>query len=159
LAVAVLEGKRRKRFVSNVGAGSILLVSTLNSSNLNAGDTTGNVVDPMLSFDISAIDIVLLVVVMVLIVLFITQQRGKTVAESPLPPPSLGENLEKLETRVKSKSKEHNTRQSPLDFTKCIHDFGYLRNLPQNTPIPDECFGCPQVMRCLFPNEQDQIVH
>ena len=117
------------------------------------------VVDPMLSFDISAIDIVLLVAVLVLIVLFITQQRGKTVAESPLPPSSLGENLEKLETRVKSKSKEHNTRQSPLGFTKCIHDFGYLRNLPQNTPIPDECFGCPQVMRCLFPNEQDQIVH
>ena len=159
MVAAVLEDKRRRRFVSNVGAGLILLVSTLNSSNLNAGDTIENVVELMLSFDISAIDIVLLVAVMVLIVLFITQQRGKTVAESPLPPPSLGENLEKLETRVKSKSKEHNTRQSPLDFTKCIHDFGYLRNLPQNTPIPNECFGCPQVMRCLFPNEQDQIVH
>ena len=115
-------------------------------------------VDSMLSFDISAIDIVLLVAVMVLIVLFITQHRGGAAVESKLPPSSLEENSEKLETSRQSKNKEHNTRQSSLGFTKCIHDFGYLRNLPQNTPVPDECFGCPQVMRCLFPNEQTQQV-
>jgi len=119
---------------------------------------TEDVVGQMLTFDISAIDIVLLVAVMVLIMLFVTQHRSKAVVESQSPPPSLEENLEKLETRVKSKNKEHNTRQSSLGFTKCIHDFGYLRNLPQNTPVPDECFGCPQVMRCLFPNEQTQQV-
>jgi len=112
----------------------------------------------MLSFDISAIDIVLLVAVMVLIVLFITQHRGKAVVESQLTPSSLGETSEKLETRVRSKSKERNTKQSPLGFTKCIHDFGFLRNLPQNTPVPDECFGCPTVMRCLFPNVQAPLV-
>ena len=35
----------------------------------------------------------------------------------------------------------------------CIHFYGYLHSLPKNTPIPDECFGCPRVMQCLFPNE------
>jgi len=111
-------------------------------------------VDSLLSFDVSAIDIVLLVAVMVLVLLFVTQHRGKAVVESQSTPPRLGETSEKLETRIRSKSKEHDMKQSPLNFTKCIHDFGYLRNLPQNTPVPDECFGCPTVMRCLFPNVQ-----
>jgi hypothetical protein len=22
--------------------------------------------------------------------------------------------------------------------------------LPKNTPIPDECFGCPKILQCLF---------
>lgn len=130
----------------------IHVVFTLDSSNLNASEATENFGGlSMLSFDISAIDIVLLVAVLVLSVLLIAQQRGKKVADSQLPPSSLEENLE---TRVKGKSKGHNTKQSPLGFTECIHDFGYLRNLPQNTAVPDECFGCPKVMRCLFPNMQ-----
>lgn len=32
---------------------------------------------------------------------------------------------------------------------ECPHKFGYLRGLPKNRPIPDECFGCPKIMECL----------
>lgn len=31
----------------------------------------------------------------------------------------------------------------------CLHQFGYLRTLPKNTPIPDECLGCQRVVECL----------
>jgi len=31
----------------------------------------------------------------------------------------------------------------------CLHQFGYLRTLPKNAPIPDECFGCLKVVECL----------
>jgi len=31
----------------------------------------------------------------------------------------------------------------------CLHQFGYLRTLPKNTPIPDECFGCTKIVECL----------
>jgi len=31
----------------------------------------------------------------------------------------------------------------------CQHHFGYLRTLPKNAPIPDECFGCLKVVECL----------
>jgi len=31
----------------------------------------------------------------------------------------------------------------------CLHQFGYLRTLPKNAPIPDECFGCPKIVECL----------
>lgn len=32
---------------------------------------------------------------------------------------------------------------------KCPHKFGYLRGLPKNRPIPNECFGCPRIVDCL----------
>jgi hypothetical protein len=38
------------------------------------------------------------------------------------------------------------TRASP----ECAHHFGYLRTLPRNTPIPDECFGCTKIMECFM---------
>jgi cytoskeletal protein RodZ len=35
------------------------------------------------------------------------------------------------------------------EFEGCPHRFEYLRNLPKNSPIPDECFGCPKILECL----------
>ncbi len=32
---------------------------------------------------------------------------------------------------------------------KCSHFFGYVRTLPKNTPIPDECLWCPSIVDCL----------
>jgi predicted RNA-binding Zn-ribbon protein involved in translation (DUF1610 family) len=33
--------------------------------------------------------------------------------------------------------------------TKCLHHFGYLKNRPKNTPIPDECLTCDRMIECL----------
>jgi len=107
----------------------------------------------MLSFDISAIDVVLLIAVIVLLLLFITQKRSQSATESQLTIQDRGGILEKPETTSKPSKNKLSAKQSSMDFQKCIHHFGYLRNLPQNTSVPDECFGCPKVMRCLFPNE------
>lgn len=30
----------------------------------------------------------------------------------------------------------------------CSHGFGYLKNLQENAPIPDECMVCPKIMQC-----------
>lgn len=32
----------------------------------------------------------------------------------------------------------------------CRYHFGYLGELPENTPIPDECLGCLKLMECLI---------
>lgn len=32
---------------------------------------------------------------------------------------------------------------------ECPHSFGYVRSLPKNTPIPDECLGCSWLVECL----------
>jgi hypothetical protein len=106
----------------------------------------------MLSFDVSAIDMVLLVAVLVLLLLFVSQRKGRSTAEPNLnmdtqgkpsiEPVKMGETA--AETFVK--------KQSAGGFQKCVHQFGYLRDMPKNTPVPDECFGCPKVLRCMFSN-------
>jgi hypothetical protein len=37
----------------------------------------------------------------------------------------------------------------------CLHQFGYLRTFPKNSPIPDECFGCPKIVECLINNTKN----
>jgi len=44
------------------------------------------------------------------------------------------------------KSAEKGSHESPR---KCSHFFGYVRTLPKNTPIPDECLWCPSIVDCL----------
>lgn len=35
------------------------------------------------------------------------------------------------------------------EFEGCKFKPGYLGSLPKNKPIPDECFGCPQLVECF----------
>ena len=111
----------------------------------------------MLSFDITAVDVVLLIAVLVLFLLFIAQRRSQAVTETQLPYDRV-ETPEKPETTMQASKGKPTVRHSPEDFQRCIHNFGYLRNLPANTPVPDECFGCTKAMRCLFPEAQTQLV-
>jgi hypothetical protein len=110
----------------------------------------------MLSFDLSAIDIVLLVAVLILFLLYVTRKPAASRTESGYeshiegkrePPLSHKENFD--EQKIKTSS----SVQPNVGFQNCVHEFGYLKDLPRNAPIPDECFGCPKVMQCLFPNE------
>ena len=106
----------------------------------------------MLSFELSAIDIVLLVAVLILLSLYVTKMREK-------PQNQLESKTEQQQfpTKPQKTKKEKKKTESPEEQTKtnfeCAHHFGYLRNLPRNTPVPEECFGCPQVMQCLFPSD------
>jgi hypothetical protein len=110
----------------------------------------------MLSFDVSAIDIVLLIAVIVLLVLFI-QKKGQASTTPPLSVQAQDELPEKTELKSQKAKKKLTANQSHKGFHECAHSFGYLKDLPKNTPVPNECFGCPQVMRCLFTSEQDQL--
>lgn len=63
------------------------------------------------------------------------------------------EQVRALAQEIQKKSKE--TKKSfflfgKKDFEGCSHKFGYLKSLPKNTPIPDGCFGCPQILECLM---------
>ena len=106
----------------------------------------------MLSFEVSAMDVVLLVAMLVLLLLFISQKRSQSVAEPQLNADHQEKLLEEPKATVETAIRNPLKKQSAEDFQKCVHQFGYLRNMPKNTPIPDECFGCPKVLRCMFPN-------
>jgi hypothetical protein len=41
---------------------------------------------------------------------------------------------------------------------KCSHFFGYLRKIPKNSAIPDECFSCPKMVECLSYDISEQTM-
>lgn len=46
--------------------------------------------------------------------------------------------------------KAENAKEIPPE--KCPNYFGYLRSLPDDAPIPDECLTCPKMVACHFKN-------
>jgi hypothetical protein len=118
--------------------------------------SSSDLVKPMLSFDLSAIDIVLLVAVLILFLLYVTRKPGASRTET-----GLKSNIErkrklpliKKENSRVNKPKTPSPTQPNAESQNCAHEFGYLKDLPRNTPVPDECFGCPKVMQCLSPKE------
>ena len=105
----------------------------------------------MLSFDVSAVDVVLLVAMFVLFMLFISQKRGHSVAEPRLNM-NAHEKLSKKPSKTEKTAESSVKKQAAEGFQECVHQFGHLKDMPKNTPIQDECFGCPKVLRCMFPS-------
>jgi len=50
------------------------------------------------------------------------------------------------ERQVATASSKH----APERPSGCRHFFGYLRNMPKNTLIPDECLSCSKIVECLY---------
>jgi len=115
----------------------------------------------MLSFEVSVIDIVLMLAVMVLLILQITKQSKKSV-EPELSEPALSlpeekglekplEAVEPHEVVEPQKPVEEAHVQTGFQTSSidCPHHFGYLKKLPADAPIPDECFGCHRMTDCF----------
>jgi len=68
----------------------------------------------------------------------------QTSQETPAPTRSESREIPKPEKTVTPAKTD--TASSKRD---CLHYFGYLRTVPKNAPIPDECFGCPKIVECL----------
>jgi hypothetical protein len=108
----------------------------------------------LLSFDLSVIDIALVIAVVVLFMLFLSQRRGQPTNKSELLETGQKKTPEKPKVQVKTAQEKNSTTQVSADSEECVHHFGYLKDLPKNTPVPEECFGCKKILRCLFPNEE-----
>jgi hypothetical protein len=59
------------------------------------------------------------------------------VPAGPVEPPA-----ESIPDKIIQQSLETETTQ------ECKYKFGYLRTLPKNTPIPDECYSCDKIIDC-----------
>lgn len=65
--------------------------------------------------------------------------------EPPAPTPNGSKEVLKQEkTMAPMKTESASSKKD------CIHQFGYLRTIPKNKPIPDECFGCTKIVECLI---------
>jgi hypothetical protein len=74
------------------------------------------------------------------------------------------ENREEPVKRFKSIERPESTPTASVDAKKpvsppnnhssaCPHHFGYLKEHPKNTPIPNECLTCTKIMECLAGGE------
>ncbi len=104
----------------------------------------------MLSFEISVIDIVLMLAIIILLILYITKQSTKSVTEP---------DLSVSEEKTAEKPSETPETQKPIEqerlltrpktsSLKCPYHLGYLKKLPKDSPIPDVCYGCPRMIVC-----------
>jgi len=59
---------------------------------------------------------------------------------------------EKPSTSIKPNLPEE--KKTSSSSQKCPHFFGYVRTLPKNDPIPDECLGCLWIVQCLVHAEK-----
>lgn len=108
----------------------------------------------MLSFELSAIDLILAIAVVILLILQITKPSAKPptrekllIAQKKLPKKPTIEDT-KLE-----KEKERLTPKPQTDSTKCPYGFGYLKRLDTGGSIPDKCLSCPRIMECYSANK------
>lgn len=68
------------------------------------------------------------------------------------------ENQKEETTEAKQpKEKQENTKNTntkriievPTPTATCPHYSGYLKKRPKNTPVPEACFLCPEMLECM----------
>jgi hypothetical protein len=106
----------------------------------------------MLSFEISAVDVVLMIAMLVLFALFVTRGKNQPTAALRQGIDHQKGMSEETEMGEKTFAEGSFSRQPADGFRGCVHQFGFLRSMPENTAVPAECFGCPEVLRCMFKN-------
>jgi ferredoxin-like protein FixX len=104
----------------------------------------------MLSFELSAVDLVLFIAIIVLFLLYLRfstrfdwlnqkkrLQHSETVVD---------------ETAKKYEIKDEKKREIvvPLISGKCPFNFGYLRKLSDEVSIPTECLECSRILECRY---------
>ena len=63
---------------------------------------------------------------------------------------SSNKSLEKVMEAISNHTQTESENEE--DHTNCTHHFGYLADLPTNTPIPEECLLCSKVVECIVKN-------
>jgi hypothetical protein len=112
----------------------------------------------MLSFELSVIDVVLIIAIIILFSLHLTRTSKKFDVRSKL---NAGRQRSLEEKEMEGFVSETPERKAFLAEEKvpgqCSYHFGHLSSISQKRDsIPEECYSCPKMMRCLYSTkEQD----
>ena len=107
----------------------------------------------MLPFELSAIDLILALAVIILLVLYITKSSAKPpteeklLVEKEIPPEKPAE-----EATMPGEEKKRlmaSQLQPQTGSVPCPYGFGYLRRLDKEASIPDGCLGCSRIIECM----------
>jgi len=105
----------------------------------------------MLSFELSAIDLVLAIAVIILLILHIKKASTKPSKEKVLIKNG-NSSKQTMEDLKPEKEMERPTPKPQTDSTKCPYGFGYLKKLDKGASIPDKCLSCFRIMECYSAN-------
>ena len=108
----------------------------------------------MLSFELTAIDLILVIAVLVLLILYMTKMANS-------PEQVLRKSIRsyaKQEKEVKSQEKEvKSTPPMRYDYSECPRGFGNIKKLGSDGSVSDRCLGCYRIMECYGESETDQF--
>ena len=96
----------------------------------------------MLSFELSAIDIILTISVVVLLILYITKNSARNHEEKPFKQPILS-----------AAPPERPAPTPQRDYTACPRGLGNIRKLGEDNSVSERCLGCYRLMECYSENE------
>ena len=78
-----------------------------------------------------------------------SESQSKSEAEQVPKPHIHFPQIRKDSQNPRESPKKSGEKSSVNNQRKCSHFFGYVKTLPKNTPIPDECLWCPSIVECL----------
>ena len=96
----------------------------------------------MISFELTAIDLILVIAVIVLLILYLTKFSVKTLEPKSFRQP-----------RVKDAKQERSALRAQSDYTECPRGFGNIKKLGEDNSVSERCLGCYKIMECYNENE------
>jgi hypothetical protein len=96
----------------------------------------------MLSFELSAIDIILVLSVILLLILYMTKLSVKTPEEKSFRQPI-----------AKKANPERYVSMSQNDSTECPRGFGNIKKVGEDNSVSEKCLGCYKIIECYSENK------
>jgi hypothetical protein len=91
----------------------------------------------MITFELSAIDIILAIAVVVLLMMYITKIEPKY--------PDQKSFLKKIKKAEKSLEQKNPIQ---TDYAECPRGFGNIKRIGKDNSVSDRCLGCYRIMDC-----------
>jgi hypothetical protein len=96
----------------------------------------------MLSFELSAIDLILAIAVIILLILQLTNSSG-----------NIFDQIFSKRKKRKQQNYEGNALKPTSEYLECPRGFGNIKKLNANNQVSERCLGCYQIMDCYSETE------
>jgi hypothetical protein len=103
----------------------------------------------MLSFELSAIDIVLVISVVILLLLYLKKFSVSFPEEKYFRKQAAKESKQKIKNLKPTNTNPNNK----LDYAKCPRGYGDIRKLGPDNSVSEKCLGCYKIMECYTENK------
>jgi hypothetical protein len=124
----------------------------------------------MLAFELSAIDLILVISVIVLFILYMTKISAKKPEEklfeqlmennvSHKSQKDFGKRIHSFMDSFRKQSKSKSVSVHQYEDTECPRGFGNIKKLIENDSVSEKCLGCYNLMDCYDENKIKSTHH